>query len=109
MPTPLTDTSSTIDAIVEKYTDDLVELRRDLHAHPELSWAENRTTDLVAERLEAAGVTVNRLRDTGLLAEIGDSGPLVGLRADLDALPVDDTTGLAVDQHHARGGPCLWS
>ncbi len=69
----------------------------------------HRTTDLVAERLEAAGVTVNRLRDTGLLAEIGDSGPLVGLRADLDALPVDDTTGLAVDQHHARGGPRLWS
>jgi amidohydrolase len=98
MPTPLPDTSqtstSTIDEIVEKYADDLVELRRDLHAHPELSWGEHRTTEAVAERLEAAGVTVTRLRDTGLLADIGDTGPLVGLRADLDALPVDDTTGL---------------
>ncbi len=97
MPTPLPDTSttsSTIDEIVDKYADELVELRRDLHAHPELSWGEHRTTDAVAERLEAAGITVTRLRDTGLLADIGDTGSLVGLRADLDALPVDDTTDL---------------
>ena len=36
-------------AVVEKYSDELVELRRDLHAHPELSWHEERTTDLVAD------------------------------------------------------------
>ena len=37
-----------IEAVVEKHTDDLVELRRDLHAHPELSWAEHRTTEIAA-------------------------------------------------------------
>ena len=97
MPTPPTDTtdaSATIDSVVEKYGDELVELRRDLHAHPELSWAETRTTDIVAERLQAAGIAVTRIEGTGLLADIGDAGPRVALRADLDALPVDDTTGL---------------
>ena len=89
----LTDASATIDAVVEKYSDDLIEFRRDLHAHPELSWAERRTTDAVAERLAAAGLRVTRLEGTGLLADVGDDGPLVALRADLDALPVDDTTG----------------
>jgi amidohydrolase len=89
----LTDASATIDAVVEKYSDDLIELRRDLHAHPELSWAERRTTDAVAERLTAAGVAVTRLDGTGLICEVGTDGPLVALRADLDALPVDDTTG----------------
>ncbi|MGZ8744597.1 MAG: amidohydrolase [Nocardioides sp.] len=93
-PTDATDASSTVDSVVEKYADDLVELRRDLHAHPELSWAETRTTALVAERLEVAGIAVTRLDGTGLLADIGANGPLVALRADLDALPVDDTTGL---------------
>jgi len=88
----LTDASATIDAFVEKYSDDLIELRRDIHSHPELSWAERRTTDAVAERLAAGGLRVTRLEGTGLLAEVGDDGPLVALRADLDALPVDDTT-----------------
>ena len=89
----LTDPSATIDAVVEKYSDDLIEFRRDLHAHPELSWAERRTTDAVAERLTAAGVAITRLDGTGLIGEVGTEGPLVALRADLDALPVDDTTG----------------
>ncbi len=89
----LTDPSATIDAVVEKHSDDLIEFRRDLHAHPELSWAERRTTEAVAERLTAGGLSVTRLEGTGLLADIGDAGPLVALRADLDALPVEDTTG----------------
>ncbi len=91
---PLTDASETIDEVVDKYADDLVRLRRDLHAHPELSWAEQRTTEVVAEQLASVGVRVRRLEGTGLLADIGDVGPLVALRADLDALPVEDTTGL---------------
>jgi amidohydrolase len=64
-----------------------------LHANPELSWHEQRTTELVAERLERAGLTVTRLPHTGLIADVGDeSGPRVALRADLDALPVEDLT-----------------
>ncbi len=78
--------------------DQVVALRRDLHAHPELSWAEQRTTDLVAQRLAAAGVWVRRLPVTGLIAEIGPGAgtgaraPTVALRADIDALPVSDRT-----------------
>jgi amidohydrolase len=78
---------------VDRLEDELIELRRDLHAHPELAWAEERTTATVAERLEGSGAKVKLLPKSGLLAEIGDAdGPLVALRADLDALPVDDLT-----------------
>ncbi|GGF40758.1 amidohydrolase [Marmoricola endophyticus] len=78
---------------VDALAPELVELRRDLHAHPELAWTEVRTTSLVAGRLAAAGVRTVPLEPTGLLAEVGPaSGPVVVLRADLDALPVDDLT-----------------
>ncbi|MEP7089413.1 MAG: amidohydrolase [Nocardioidaceae bacterium] len=71
----------------------LTELRRDLHAHPELAWTEDRTTARVAEILEADGIEVELFAKSGLLAEVGSSdGPLVALRADLDALPVEDRT-----------------
>jgi len=89
---PTSDASRTIDAVVDKYADDLVDLRRDLHSHPELSWAESRTSEVVAERLEAAGLRVMRLDRSGLVAEVGTDGPVVALRADLDALPVADLT-----------------
>jgi len=81
-----------IDAEVEARTTELLELRRDLHANPELSWHEQRTTEVVADRMEAAGLRITRLAHTGLMADVGGSGPLVGLRADLDALPVEDMT-----------------
>jgi amidohydrolase len=92
MSTDAADPATIIDAVVEKFDTELVELRRDLHAHPELSWAEARTTDLVAARLEEAGWRVTRLPRTGLIADLGESGPVVALRADLDALPVQDAT-----------------
>ena len=88
-----TDASGVIEAVLEKYGDDLVDFRRDLHAHPELSWSEKRTTSVVADRLVEAGLQVKRIDGSGLIAELGDHGPVIGLRADLDALPVDDTTG----------------
>lgn len=74
--------------------DDLVAVRRDLHAHPELSWQEERTTALLAGRLAAAGVRHTLLPRSGLVAEVGDDGPLVALRGDIDALPLVDRTGL---------------
>lgn len=83
---------SLIDVVVDEADDDLVALRRDLHAHPELSWRELRTTALVAARMEQAGWRIIKLPRTGLVAEIGDQGPIVALRADLDALPVPDLT-----------------
>ena len=85
-----------IDAAVEAHGMELLVLRRDLHAHPELSWNEQRTTQVVAARLEAAGLAVTRLPHTGLVVDLGDQssggGRRVALRADLDALPVDDLT-----------------
>ena len=63
-----------IDAAVEAHRTELLELRRDLHAHPELSWHEQRTTEVVAARLERAGLAVTRLPHTGLVVDVGDSG-----------------------------------
>jgi len=75
--------------------EELVAVRRDIHAHPELGNAEKRTTDLVAARLERAGLAVRRLPGTGLLCDIGDlAAPAVALRADLDALPLADSSGV---------------
>ncbi len=82
---------------------ELVEIRRDIHAHPEVARMEHRTTELVAERLTAAGLSPRRLEGTGLICDITPSGvdPIeararrrVILRADLDALPMAETTGL---------------
>jgi len=92
-PEPTADASRVVGTVVEKLADDLVDIRRDLHAHPELSWSEHRTTDIVAANLAEAGWTLSRTGDSGLIAELGEDGPLVALRADLDALPVDDTSG----------------
>jgi amidohydrolase len=84
--------STLIAETVAKLDDELTALRRDLHAHPELSWSEVRTTERIATRLEEAGLRVRRMPRSGLIAEVGESGPLVALRADLDALPVEDRT-----------------
>jgi amidohydrolase len=76
--------------------DDLAAFYRDLHAHPELAFAERRTATLVAERLRALGYRVTTgVGGTGVvgLLENGD-GPTVLLRADMDALPVEEQTGL---------------
>jgi amidohydrolase len=86
-------------AIGERITSlshELVDVRRDLHAHPELSREETRTTDVLARRLDAAGVAVRRLPGTGLLADVGAPEPAfrVGLRADMDALPVRERSGV---------------
>ncbi|MFP5253179.1 MAG: amidohydrolase [Actinomycetes bacterium] len=84
---------SDVRTAVDALEPELVDLRRDLHAHPELAWQEERTTAVVADRLGAAGIDVQLLPKSGLVAEVGDSdGPVVALRADLDALAVDDLT-----------------
>lgn len=84
---------SDVRTAVDALEPELVDLRRDLHAHPELAWQEERTTAIVADRLGAAGIDVQLLPKSGLVAEVGDAdGPVVALRADLDALAVDDLT-----------------
>ena len=74
--------------------DELTGFRRDLHNHPELSHKEYRTTDRLVERLEAAGLRPQRLEGTGLYVDIGEGDIRIGLRADIDALPILEETGL---------------
>lgn len=84
--------SHAVAAAVDAIEPELIAFRRDLHAHPELAWAEVRTTERVADRLTEAGLSVQLLPKSGLVADLGHEGPVVALRADLDALPVDDLT-----------------
>ena len=70
---------------------DVVAVRRDLHAHPELAFAEMRTTALIVEHLTSLGLDPEVLPGgTGVVCDFGSGGPLVALRADIDALPLMD-------------------
>jgi len=70
---------------------ELIAIRRDLHAHPELAYAEKRTSDLIAERLRMLGLAPTVLPGgTGVLCDIGEGERVVALRADIDALPLPD-------------------
>ena len=81
--------------LVAAYSDELLAVRRDLHAHPEIAHHEVRSTALLVNRLTRAGLSPQTLPGTGLFCDIGDPrGRTVALRADLDALPLPETTGL---------------
>lgn len=81
--------------LADELDDELIAFRRDVHAHPELSRRETRTTAAVAERLRAAGLSPRLLDGTGLVVDVGPGdGARTGLRADLDALPLQDTSGV---------------
>jgi amidohydrolase len=80
-------------AEVRDYQDELTAIRRDIHAHPELAFAERRTADLVAAKLAEFGVELHRgLAGTGVVGTIrcGNSPAAIGLRADMDALPIQE-------------------
>jgi len=66
--------------------------RRDIHMHPELSFQEFRTARLVADTLNTMGIEVTAgVGKTGVVARIGEGHPVVGIRADMDALPIQET------------------
>jgi amidohydrolase len=75
---------------------ELIELRRDLHRHPELSFRETRTAAQVARRMEALGLAVQTgIARTGVVAELTNgAGPVVALRADMDALPIREANNV---------------
>lgn len=88
----MTSAGTALDAFLDAHGEELVAFRRRLHAHPELSWAEHETTAAVRARLEVAGAAVAPLAtETGLQVDLGEGpGPTILLRADIDALPLDD-------------------
>ena len=76
---------------VDQVREEVVAVRRDLHAHPELGWHEVRTTEVLRQRLTAAGLSPQVLpTGTGLICDIGSGDTCVALRADIDALPVPE-------------------
>ena len=83
---------------IEAFATDLTERRRDLHAHPEIGFQEVRTSGLVAERLESWGIEVHRgigrTGVVGILRGAKGEGRRIGLRADMDALPMEEETNL---------------
>lgn len=87
---------------IKRDLNDLVVWRRDIHAHPELAFEERRTAQFVRERLAAFGITeVSGLAGTGVVATLRNGeGPSVGLRADLDALPMDEANDFAHKSRH---------
>ena len=73
----------------------LVPIRHYVHQHPELSGQEYQTTAYLKAYLEKLGVRIlNSGLKTGLIAEIGSGQPVIALRADIDALPIQENTGL---------------
>ncbi|PWW22895.1 amidohydrolase [Geodermatophilus normandii] len=80
-----------LDAWVDEHLPELVGVRRHLHMHPELAYAEVETTAYLEQRLTEAGLAPHRLPSgTGLVVEVGSGSPTVVLRADIDALPLAD-------------------
>lgn len=97
MPTPVEE--------IRKFHAELREIRHDIHAHPELGFEEDRTSGIVAGRLAAWGIEVHRgLARTGVVGVVrgrqSASGRAVGLRADMDCLPIRETTGLPYRSRH---------
>jgi hippurate hydrolase len=83
--------------------EDLVDLRRDIHAHPEMAFEERRTSDRIAARLSEWGIAFDRgIAKTGIVATIrsGESNRAIALRCDMDALPIVERSGRSYASTH---------
>ena len=101
----LTDTqrSAAVERGLAAFLDEIVAIRHDLHQHPELAFQEKRTSGLVADLLTSWGYEVSRgIAGTGIVATVrrGSREKVIGLRADMDALPIEEATGLAYASRH---------
>jgi amidohydrolase len=85
-----------LDMRIERILTDLVAWRRDLHAHPEIAFQEHRTSAFVADKLKSFGLDVHTgLAGTGVVGVLRcGEGAAIALRADIDALPIEEATGL---------------
>ena len=90
------DLGKKIEFLSKEMLPELILLRRHLHAHPELSGQEYQTAAFVAGELRKSGWEVKEaVGRTGVVAEMGNkNGPVIGLRVDMDALPIEERTGL---------------
>ncbi|MFQ3453680.1 M20 family metallopeptidase [Bradyrhizobium sp. UFLA01-814] len=83
---------------IDSFADELTAIRRDLHAHPEIGFEEVRTSGIVADKLASWGIEVHRgLGGTGVVGVLkgkGSGSKKIGLRADMDALPMEENTNL---------------
>jgi amidohydrolase len=100
VPERVTDQSARLAAELDRVREEVVETRRDLHRHPELSLEEHRTAELAAQRCDALGFAVRSgVGGTGVIADLDGTGAGEGdaltlmLRADMDALPIDERGG----------------
>jgi amidohydrolase len=91
-----------VSPLIEQHHAEFTAWRRDIHAHPELGFAESRTAELVANRLESFGIEVHRgIGRTGVVGVLrnGTSPRSIGLRADMDALPIQEANSF---DHRSR-------
>lgn len=103
MPGTLSRSPGTLSAL-HALSPEFTALRRDIHRHPELGYQEFRTSELVAQRLASWGYRVTRgLGGTGVVGQLvrGQGAKRLGLRADMDALPIQEATGLPHASSHA--------
>ncbi len=90
--------------LLDSWKDELTAFRRDIHAHPETAFEEVRTADRVAEQLESFGIEVHRgLAKTGVVGTLraGTGNRAIGLRADMDALPMEELNDFDHRSTHA--------
>src|SRR6202795_5050118 len=91
---------------IRSYHAELRTIRRDIHAHPELAFQESRTSQLIADQLAAWGIEVHRgVAKTGVVGVVkgkkSASGRAIGLRADMDCLPMHETSSIPHKSTHA--------
>ena len=96
--------TSTVRQVIAEELPDLIAIRRDLHAHPEIGYEEHRTSQVVQRELKQAGIdfVANLAGGTGVMAHIsegtsiieGRKSKAIALRADMDALPIEETSGV---------------
>src|SRR5665811_145171 len=99
-----------VSEIILRMHAEMTEWRHDVHAHPETAFEERRTSDLVAQKLESFGLSVHRgLGRTGVVGTLsaGSGGRAIGLRADMDALPIHEQNGFGHrSQHEGKMHAC---
>jgi len=88
---------SKVNELIQQYTDDAIEIRRHIHRHPELSMEEKNTTEFISQQLLKYGIEISDIPfKSGVLGILkgGEDGHIILLRADIDALPMVEKSGL---------------